>query len=130
MPPHPHPQHTNGGKRLPLVCRFYRKPPHAGDNYIVVAHPNPAGVAAYRFYTEADAIASGSNPNNLPLNKINTLLIFPNHNKTTTSPGNPPIGYAFLTIDPYQKYYHTSILTVWRTLWVECDYDIQNYPSV
>ena len=95
--------------------------PHAGDNYIVAAHPNPTALNSYRFYTEADAIASGSNPNKLPLNKINTWLIFPNHNKTTTSPGNPPVGYAFLTQDSQPKYYHTSTLTVWRTLWVERD---------
>jgi len=94
---------------------------HAGDNYIVAAHPNGGVLNNYRFYTKEDAIATGYNPNNLPLNKVATSLMNPNLNVTTTSLGNPPVGYAFLTTDTYQKYHQTSVLTVWRTLWVELD---------
>ena len=94
---------------------------HAGDNYIVAAHPNGGVLNNYRFYTKEDAIATGYNSNNLPLNKVATSLMNPNLNVTTTSLGNPPVGYAFLTTDPYQKYHQTSVLTVWRTLWVELD---------
>ena len=67
---------------------------------------------------------------NLPLNKVATSLMNPNLNVTTTSLGNPPVGYAFLTTDPYQKYHQTSVLTVWRTLWVELDQMKLNNSSV
>jgi hypothetical protein len=89
---------------------------HAGDNYIVATHPNAAGVAAYRFYTKEDAIATGCNSNNLPLNQVAKWLMCPDSNVTTTSPGNAPIGYSWLDDD-----LQTSVLTVWRTLWVELD---------
>ena len=72
---------------------------NAGDNYIVAAHPNVAGLANYEF---ADAYSTNND-----VTKYSSTITY-----------TDPITDATA---PVLERLQTPQLTVWRTLWVECD---------
>jgi hypothetical protein len=92
----PQPQHASRSKRFLFSCwHFYLAPSHAGDNYIVAAHPNEDIVDDYQLATDG------------------VTLTRPDGSNMTT----------------LQTSLRSDMLTVWRTLNVECDaMSYYNYP--
>ena len=96
----------NGVKHV--LCTFEydantKKSAHAGDNYIVAVHPNEGCVEKYRFEEEEHYITSNY------YGTIGRTLMYP-------EPGR------FGDYEELPGNLQTEMLTVWRTLWVECDH--------